>query len=215
MLTSSANRETTKVTGRISPCHTPRKNPAARGPAPSSGFGPAAHADSNSTRPQPITQCFTTLLFTGEVLSVWLPRSRSSAEVFVEERHDPVQRRSCGVTWLVHQVHGEHRVSSSRDAVRVARRGVDLDALEAVAQLAAQGLEALRGAPLVPGKAQPQDGQPLACAKPPVRHMPIAPTPGPPHSAWALAARARSQVTTGLVRSASTANSRDTQTRST
>lgn len=52
----------------------------------------------------------------------------------------------------------------------------------------------------------------MASANPPVRHMPIAPTPGPPHSRWAVAARARSQVTTGLVRSARTANSRLTHT---
>ncbi len=53
----------------------------------------------------------------------------------------------------------------------------------------------------------------MARAYPPVKHMPTAPTPGPPHSACAWAASARSHVTTGLVRSASRKNSRDTHTR--
>ena len=35
----------------------------------------------------------------------------------------------------------------------------------------------------------------MASAKPPVKHMPTAPTPKPPQSAWALRARARSQST--------------------
>jgi hypothetical protein len=52
----------------------------------------------------------------------------------------------------------------------------------------------------------------MARAYPPVKHMPTAPTPGPPHSACAWAVSARSQVTTGLVRSASSRNSRDTHT---
>ena len=38
----------------------------------------------------------------------------------------------------------------------------------------------------------------MASAKPPVKHMPTAPTPLPPHSAWTLRARARSQSTMGL-----------------
>jgi len=54
----------------------------------------------------------------------------------------------------------------------------------------------------------------IASANPPVKHMPTAPTPGPPYSPCALAASARSQPTTGLVRSASMVNSRATQTRS-
>ena len=49
----------------------------------------------------------------------------------------------------------------------------------------------------------------IARAKLPVKHMPTAPTPLPPHSAWAWAARARSQSTIGLDRSlAQTWNSR-------
>ena len=53
----------------------------------------------------------------------------------------------------------------------------------------------------------------MARANPPVKHMPTAPTPRPPHSACARAASARSQVTTGLVRfSANMVNSRETQT---
>ena len=38
----------------------------------------------------------------------------------------------------------------------------------------------------------------IESAKPPVTHMPIAPTPGPPHSWWASRANARSQSVTGL-----------------
>ena len=52
----------------------------------------------------------------------------------------------------------------------------------------------------------------MARAKLPVMHMPIAPTPGPPHSRWAWAARARSQLVAGLLLFASTENSRETQT---
>ena len=37
-------------------------------------------------------------------------------------------------------------------------------------------------------------------ANPPVKHMPTAPTPGPPHCWCSWAARARNQATTGLVR---------------
>ena len=52
----------------------------------------------------------------------------------------------------------------------------------------------------------------IARAKPPVKHMPTAPTPLPPQSAWALRARARSQSTMGLVRPlAQTLNSRRMQ----
>jgi hypothetical protein len=53
----------------------------------------------------------------------------------------------------------------------------------------------------------------MVSANPPVTHIPMVPTPGPPHSRWAAAASARSQVTTGLVRSARMANSRLTHTR--
>ncbi len=48
-------------------------------------------------------------------------------------------------------------------------------------------------------------------AKPPVKHMPTAPTPGPPHLRCSSRANARSQLTTGLVRPAAiTVNSRET-----
>jgi hypothetical protein len=51
----------------------------------------------------------------------------------------------------------------------------------------------------------------IARAKPPVKHMPTAPTPLPPHSAWTCRARAFSQSTIGLERSAAQAlNSRRT-----
>jgi hypothetical protein len=51
-------------------------------------------------------------------------------------------------------------------------------------------------------------------AKFPVKHMPIAPTPRPPHSRWACAASARSQSVTGLDWSAAKArNSRLMQAR--
>jgi hypothetical protein len=52
----------------------------------------------------------------------------------------------------------------------------------------------------------------IASANPPVKHMPTAPTPDPPHSACASAASARSQPIAGLVRfSASVTNSFATQ----
>ena len=52
----------------------------------------------------------------------------------------------------------------------------------------------------------------MASAKPPVKHMPTAPTPWPPHSAWAWRASARSQSTMGLEASfAQTWNSRRMQ----
>ena len=52
----------------------------------------------------------------------------------------------------------------------------------------------------------------IARAKPPVKHMPTAPTPLPPHSSCALRARARSQSTIGLERPSFRAtNSRRTQ----
>jgi len=38
----------------------------------------------------------------------------------------------------------------------------------------------------------------IASAKPPVKHMPTAPTPFPPHSACALRANVRSHATIGL-----------------
>ena len=54
----------------------------------------------------------------------------------------------------------------------------------------------------------------IPSANPPVKHMPTAPTPGPPHCACASAARPRSQPITGLVRpSAKAVNSRETHTR--
>jgi hypothetical protein len=52
----------------------------------------------------------------------------------------------------------------------------------------------------------------MPSAKPPVKHIPTAPTPGPPQRSCSAAARARSHVVTGVVRPvARTANSRDTQ----
>ena len=54
----------------------------------------------------------------------------------------------------------------------------------------------------------------IAKAKPPVKHMPRAPTPGPPSSPCSSRASARSQVATGEVRpTASLLNSRFTHTR--
>jgi hypothetical protein len=123
----------------------------------------------------------------------------------------------------VDQVDGQHRVRPGGDAVRVAGREVDLDPLEAIAQLTAKRGEPLAGAAPVGGEAQPEHAQPLPCprldrrrsassrptaarlraprgagsagwlttgastdasmamasANPPVKHMPIAPTPGP------------------------------------
>ena len=53
----------------------------------------------------------------------------------------------------------------------------------------------------------------IASAKPPLKHMPTAPTPGPPHSWWSSRASARSHAMTGDVEPmAIVANSRDTQT---
>ncbi len=56
----------------------------------------------------------------------------------------------------------------------------------------------------------------IASAKPPLKHMPSAPTPGPPSSACRSAARARSQPMTGEVRPVrQVSNSRETHTLST
>ena len=53
----------------------------------------------------------------------------------------------------------------------------------------------------------------MARANPPVKHMPTAPTPGPPHSSWAWRARARSQsMAGGVVRRAKARNSREMHT---
>ena len=51
----------------------------------------------------------------------------------------------------------------------------------------------------------------IPSANPPLKHMPIAPTPGPPTSAWRLPASARNHAITGAVRpTAHAANSRAT-----
>ena len=51
----------------------------------------------------------------------------------------------------------------------------------------------------------------IASANPPVKHIPTAPTPGPPHSRWAWRASARSQsIAGGVVRRANAGNSWDT-----
>ena len=40
----------------------------------------------------------------------------------------------------------------------------------------------------------------MARAKPPVKHIPTTPTPGPPHSWWAARASSRSHTVMGLAR---------------
>ena len=56
----------------------------------------------------------------------------------------------------------------------------------------------------------------MARAKPPVKHMPTTPTPGPPHASCSWAASVRSQTVTGLVLpSANVANSREMQAHAT
>ena len=51
----------------------------------------------------------------------------------------------------------------------------------------------------------------MANAKPPVKHMPTTPTPGPPHRSCSAAASLRSHTVTGLVRfNAKALNSRET-----
>ena len=53
----------------------------------------------------------------------------------------------------------------------------------------------------------------IPSAKPPLKHMPTAPTPGPPTSSWRLRASARRKPMTGEVRSsAQFANSLATHT---
>ena len=52
----------------------------------------------------------------------------------------------------------------------------------------------------------------MARAKPPVKHMPTTPTPGPPQRSCSAAASLRSHTVIGLVRlSAKAENSRETQ----
>ena len=67
------------------------------------------------------------------------------AEAIGEEREHTVERVAGGVTRLVDEVLGEHRVGAPRDAVRVALRRVDLHRDERVAQLAPQRVEARLG----------------------------------------------------------------------
>jgi hypothetical protein len=154
----------------------------------------------------------------------------------------------------IDQIVGQDRVGQAAQAVGVARRRVDLDGEEALAQERAQGGEALGGHQRIAGEAQAEHVEvaggdsgaaggieaevgavarghrqrqgrlrqtgaiirsswAIASANPPVRHMPTAPTPGPPPSSWAIAARWRSHATIGLVVPvAQVANSRATQT---
>jgi len=117
-------------------------------------------------------------------------------------------------------------VRRRRDASRVTRRRVDLDALEGCPERRPQGLESLARATPVVGEPEPEHAQAVirscrdcaeilsiqaqggtatppdrrghgrlamtdattdgssavASAKPPVKHIPTTPTPGPPHS---------------------------------
>ncbi len=61
----------------------------------------------------------------------------TSPEAVAEEREHAVERVRVGWPGLVDEVLGEHRVRGLLDAVRVARRRVDLDADEVVAELLA------------------------------------------------------------------------------
>ena len=87
------------------------------------------------------------------------PGSRRLTEPFGEEREDAVERFARGVTGLVDEVLGEHRVGGARDAVRVALRRVDLDRDERVAELAPQRVEAGRRHRDVVGEAQTHEAR--------------------------------------------------------
>jgi len=86
---------------------------------------------------------------------------RSGVHPLDEEGDDPVERGAGRVAGFVDEVDGQHRVRPGWDAERVAWRGVDLDALEGIAERASQGLEPLGGRYLVVGEAQPERAQPV------------------------------------------------------
>src|SRR5216683_582838 len=79
-----------------------------------------------------------------------------------EERQDPFQGGAGRVPRLVDEIEGQHRMRPSRDPIRVSPRGVDLDALEGVAQFAAERLEPLWRRALVGAEAEPEHAQPVA-----------------------------------------------------
>src|SRR6476619_6699211 len=81
-----------------------------------------------------------------------------------EEGEHPVEGVARGVTGLVDEVLGEHRVRAARNAVRVALRRIDLHRDERVAELAAQGLESLARSREVLGEAQAHDAGTVLCA---------------------------------------------------
>ncbi len=172
------------------------------------------------------------------------PRSPSVLEVLFQKLEHALERRAGRVAFAVDEVVGEDGVRQAREPVGIARRRVDLDGLERLADLFPQPGEALLGTDRVFAEAQPEQPRSLLgpllearelaggdgerslgaasrCsssinprAKLPVRHMPIAPTPGPPQSANARRDSARSQSTTGLDRrAAKIRNSRRMHTR--
>ena len=84
---------------------------------------------------------------------------RGYVQALGEEGEHPVERVAGGVTGLVDEVLGEHRVRAARDAVRVALRRVDLHRDERVAELVAQRLEPLARHRGVLGEAQAHDAR--------------------------------------------------------
>ena len=88
------------------------------------------------------------------------PGAGAHAELLPEEGERLVQRRACRRALLVDQVLGQDGVRLLRVAVGIARGRVDLHRDERVAELAAQGLEALFEAEGVVGEAQAEQARP-------------------------------------------------------
>ena len=89
------------------------------------------------------------------------------AQTRVKKGEGAVERVLRRLPLGVDEVHGEDRVGEASVAMRVILARVDLDALEAVAELALEGVEALAGAERVAGEAHPQDADALFVNAPP------------------------------------------------
>lgn len=93
-----------------------------------------------------------------------LSRPRAGAQ---RGRHDAVQRRARGVAGLVGEIDGQHRVRACEDAVQVAGRGVDLDALEALAELTARRSDSCHSLARLSSRWSPWGTSSPAIAQPP------------------------------------------------
>src|SRR5437762_3550831 len=86
------------------------------------------------------------------------PAEQGSQQAFAEEAYDAVEGGFGGVALFVDQVEGDDGVGGAREVVGIAGGGVELDGLEAIAELGAQALEALGRAEAVAGEAEAEHG---------------------------------------------------------